>query len=123
MRETSSTHNSSGVDKVVSRSELVQGALHVLPNDILSGIYAQRLFVEVLVGGQRQPCPLEWLDSFCMRNFTGQAEFDDTLPTGEGSLEAGFRVSPARLAEAMGEWFTRRGRGQGQAVRVEIRRA
>jgi hypothetical protein len=111
------------VDKVVSRSELVQGALHVLPNDILSGIYAQRLFVEVLVGGQRQPCPLEWLDSFCMRNFTGQAEFDDTLPTGEGSLEAGFRVSPARLAEAMGEWFTRRGRGQGQAVRVEIRRA
>ena len=103
--------------------ELVQGALRLLPDDILDGIYAQRLFVEVLVGGERRPCPLEWLDSFCMRNFTGQAEFDDTLPTGDGALEAGFRVSPARLAEAMNEWFTRRGKGQGQAVRVEIRPA
>ena len=103
--------------------ELVQGALRLLPDDILSGIYAQRLFVEVLVGGERRPCPLEWLDSFCMRNFTGQAEFDDTLPTGDGALQAGFRVSPARLAEAMSAWFTRRGKGQGQAVRVEIRPA
>ena len=58
-----------------------------------------------------------------MRNFTGQAQFDDTLPTGEGTLEAGFRVSPDRLAEAMSEWFTRRGKGQGHAVRVEIRPA
>ena len=101
----------------------MQGALHVLPNDILSGIYTQKLFVEVLIGGQRRPCPLDWLDSFCMRNFTGQAEFDDTLPTGDGTLEAGFRVSPARLAEAMSEWFTRRGKGAGQPVRVEIRPA
>jgi len=97
--------------------------LHLLSNDILRGIYAQRLFVEILVGGQRRPCPLDWLDSFCMRNFTGQAEFDDTLPTGDGALEAGFRVSPARLAEAMSEWFTRRGKGDGQPVRVEIRPA
>ena len=111
------------MDKAVSRIELVQGALHLLPNDILRGIYAQRLFVEILVGGQRRPCPLDWLDSFCMRNFTGQAEFDDTLPTGDGALEAGFRVSPARLAEAMSEWFTRRGKGDGQPVRVEIRPA
>jgi hypothetical protein len=58
-----------------------------------------------------------------MRNFTGEAEFDDTLPTGEGQLEAGFLVSPARLAEAMSGWFTRRGKGQGQPVRVEIHAA
>jgi hypothetical protein len=58
-----------------------------------------------------------------MRNFTGKAEFDDTLPTGDGTLEAGFRVLPERLAEAMSEWFTRRGKGQGLPVRVEIRRA
>ena len=103
--------------------ERVQGAVHVLPNDILPGIYAQKLFVELLVGTERRPCPLDWLDSFCMRNFTGQAEFDDTLPTGDGELEAGFRVSPARLAQAMSEWFTRRGKGQGQPVRVEIRPA
>lgn len=56
-----------------------------------------------------------------MRNFTGQAEFDDTLPAGDGTLEAGFRVGPERLAKAMSEWFTRRGKGQGQPVQVEIR--
>jgi len=57
-----------------------------------------------------------------MRNFTGQAEFDDTLPLDEGLIEAGLRVNPERLAEAMSEWFTQRGKGDGQPVRVEIRR-
>ena len=56
-----------------------------------------------------------------MRNFTGNAEFDDTLPVAEGRLEAGFRVIPDRLAAAMSEWFTRRGKGGGQPVRVGIR--
>jgi hypothetical protein len=86
-------------------------------------MYAQKLRVEVIVGSQRWPCPLDWLDSFCMRNFTGEAEFDDTLPTGDGALEAGLSVSPNRLAEAMSEWFTRRGKGAGQPVRVEIHSA
>jgi len=72
------------------------------------------------IGGERKPVPLDWLDSFCMRNFTGSAEFDDTLPTGDGNLEAGLRVEPARLAAAMSEWFTKRGKGNGQAVVVEI---
>jgi hypothetical protein len=61
--------------------------------------------------------------SFSMRNFTGQAEFDDTLPVAEGLLEAGFRVNPERLAEAMGAWFTQREKAQGQPVRIEIRPA
>ena len=86
-------------------------------------MYAWKFVVEVIAGGERRRCPLEWLDSFCMRNFTGQAEFDDTLPTGEGALEAGFRVAPERLAEAMGTWFTKRGKGNGRLVRVEIRPA
>jgi hypothetical protein len=85
-------------------------------------MYAQKLSVEVVVGGERRPCPLDWLRRFCMRNFTGEAEFDDTLPVGEGALEAGFRVSPERLAEAMSAWFTRRGMGGGPPVEVEIRR-
>lgn len=76
--------------------------------------------MEVTIGGERRPAPLEWLDSFCMRNFTGSAEFDDTLPTGEGLLEAGLRVDRARLAAAMGEWLTKRGKGNGQPVMVEI---
>jgi hypothetical protein len=86
-------------------------------------MYAQKLLVDVIVAGERRRCPLEWLDSFCMRNFTGQAEFDDTLPIGEGMIEAGLRVAPERLAKALGEWLTRRGKAQGQTVEVEIRPA
>jgi hypothetical protein len=86
-------------------------------------MFARKLKVEVLVHGQRRPAPLDWLDSFCMRNFTGSAEFDDTLPTGEGTLEAGLKVDPARLAAAIGEWLTKRGKGNGKAVTVEIRPA
>ncbi len=83
-------------------------------------MYARKLLVEVVVGGERRACPLEWLDGFCMRNFTGAAEFDDTLPLGEGRIEASFRVEPARLAAALAEWLTKRGKGNGQPVTVEI---
>ena len=86
-----------------------------------SKVYARKLSAEIVIAGERKPAPLDWLDSFCMRNFTGSAEFDDTLPTGEGSLEAGLRVEPVRLAAAMSEWFTKRGKGNGQPVTVEIR--
>jgi hypothetical protein len=83
-------------------------------------MYARRFKVEIIVDGERRPCPLEWLDSFAMRNFTGSAEFDDTLPTGEGQLEAGLRVEPDRLAEALSAWLTKRGKGNGQPVQVVI---
>jgi len=83
-------------------------------------VYARKLQVSIVVDGERRPCPLEWLDSFCMRNFTGSSEFDDTLPLGEGRLEAGLRVEPVKLAEALSAWFTQRGKGNGQPVRVEI---
>jgi hypothetical protein len=83
-------------------------------------MYAQKLKVEIVVGGERRACPLDWLDAFLMRNFTGSAEFDDTLPVAEGQIEAGLRVDPARLAQAFSEWLTQRGKGQGRAVKVEI---
>jgi hypothetical protein len=83
-------------------------------------MFARKLRVEMKIGAQRNPVPLDWLDSFCMRNFTGAAEFDDTLPIGEGQMEAGLRIDPARLAESMSEWFTKRGKGNGQPVEVEI---
>lgn len=83
-------------------------------------MYARKLKVEVIVEGERRPCPLDWLDSFCMRNFTGAAEFDDTLPTGDGAMEASLRVEPERLAAAMSEWLTKRGKGNGKTVKVEI---
>ncbi len=84
-------------------------------------MYARKLAAEMAIGSERRPVPLDWLDSFCMRNFTGSAEFDDTLPTGDGRLEASLRVDPARLAAAMSEWFTKRGKGNGATVVVEIR--
>ena len=83
-------------------------------------MYARKLKVEAIVGGERRPCPLEWLDAFCMRNFTGAAEFDDTLPTGEGAMEASLRVDPQRLAAAMSEWLTKRGKGNGKPIEVVI---
>ena len=86
-------------------------------------MYARKLQVEIVIEDERRVAPLEWLDSFCMRNFTGSAEFDDTLPTAEGQLEAGLRVEPSRLARAMSEWFTKRGKGDGKPVKVEVREA
>ena len=84
-------------------------------------MYARKLQAELVIGNERRPAPLDWLDSFCMRNFTGSAEFDDTLPTAEGRLEAGLAVDPQRLAQAMSEWFTKRGKGNGQPVTIELR--
>lgn len=83
-------------------------------------VYAQKLRVEVIIAGQRKPCPLDWLDAFSMRNFTNSAEFDDTLPLADGLIEASVRVKPARLAEALSAWLTQRGKGSGQPVTVEI---
>lgn len=86
-----------------------------------AGMYARKLRVEIILDGERKACPLEWLDAFCMRNFTGSAEFDDTLPIADGEMEAGLRVEPAHFAHAFGEWLTKRGKGNGQPVMVEIR--
>ena len=55
------------------------------------------------------PCPMKWLDSFAMRNFTNDAVFDDTLPIEDGVLEAGYRVPLDRLQTSMEGWFRRKG--------------
>jgi hypothetical protein len=83
-------------------------------------VYAQKLSVDVLIGGHRRPCPLDWLDQFCMRNFTNSADFDDTLPVANGRVEASFRVTPQRFAEGLGAWLTQRGKGEGGPVQVEV---
>ena len=59
--------------------------------------------------GERRACPIRWIDNFAMRNFTNEAVFDDTLPVGDGLLEAGHRVPLERLGPAMEEWFRRKG--------------
>jgi len=83
-------------------------------------VFARKLRVEIVVDGERRPCPLDWLDSFAMRRFTGEAAFDDTLPRGEGVLEAGFGVDAKELAAEMGDWLTKK-KGGGKRVAVEIR--
>ncbi len=83
-------------------------------------MYAQEFNVQVTIRGESQPCPLEWLDQFCMRNFTNSAEFDDTLPVTDGRVEASFRLTPERFAEGLAAWLTQRGKGQGQPVVVKV---
>jgi hypothetical protein len=85
-------------------------------------MYAQKFSVNLLIDGNRKPCPLDWLDQFCMRNFTNSAEFDDTLPVAEGRVEASFRLTPEKFAEGLGAWLTQRGKGAGQPVVVEVTR-
>lgn len=73
-------------------------------------MFVRRLSVErVDASGARHACPIKWIDNFAMRNFTNDAIFDDTLPVGDGLLEAGHRVPLDRLQAAMEDWFRRKG--------------
>jgi hypothetical protein len=73
-------------------------------------MFARKLAIErVDPAGARHACPVKWIDNFAMRNFTNDAVFDDTLPAGDGLLEAGHRVPLARLQTAMQDWLRRKG--------------
>ena len=72
-------------------------------------MFARKLRAAYEAEGQRLPCPLKWLDSFAMRNFTNDAVFDDTLPTADGELEVGARVPVDKLQVAMEDWFRKKG--------------
>lgn len=73
-------------------------------------MFVRRLRVERVDGaGGCAACPIGWIDNFAMRNFTNDAVFDDTLPVGDGLLEAGNRVPLERLQAAMEDWFRRKG--------------
>jgi hypothetical protein len=83
-------------------------------------MFVRRLRVErVDAMGRAHDCPIAWIDNFAMRNFTNDAVFDDTLPVGDGLLEAGFCVPLDRLAPAMEDWFRRKGYlAAGERLRV-----
>jgi hypothetical protein len=73
-------------------------------------MFARRLSIQrVDSSGDRHACPIRWIDNFAMRNFTNDAIFDDTLPVGDGLLEAGHRVPLDRLRPAIEDWFRRKG--------------
>ena len=69
--------------------------------------------------GEQRPCPMDWLDGFCMRRFTGEAEFDDTLPLGDGEIRAGFRVDTDRFAADFSDWLSRK-KGNGSRISVHV---
>ena len=72
-------------------------------------MFARKIRVEYDDHGQRLPCPLKWLDSFSMRNFTNASVFDDTLPISDGQMEIGSSVPMDQLKAAMEDWFRRKG--------------
>ena len=71
-------------------------------------MFARKIRVEYERNGQRLPCPLKWLDSFSMRNFTNASVFDDTLPVADGVMEIGTHVPVDQLQDAMEDWFRRK---------------
>jgi hypothetical protein len=72
-------------------------------------MFARKVRVEYESEGRRLPCPLKWLDSFSMRNFTNATVFDDTLPLADGVMEIGTHVPIGQLRDAMEDWFRRKG--------------
>ncbi len=71
-------------------------------------MFARKIVVEYDDHGDRVACPLKWLDSFSMRNFTNAGVFDDTIPISDGRMEIGTKVPLAQLREAMEDWFRRK---------------
>jgi hypothetical protein len=71
-------------------------------------MFARKVRVEYRHGELLQPCPLKWLDSFSMRNFTNATVFDDTLPVADGAMEIGTHVPLDQLRDAMEDWFRRK---------------
>ena len=71
-------------------------------------MFARKIRVEYEDDGQRLPCPLKWLDSFSMRNFTNASVFDDTVPVADGRMEIGTNVPLHQLRDAMQDWFRRK---------------
>lgn len=71
-------------------------------------MFARRIRVEYEQNERRVPCPLKWLDSFSMRNFTNATVFDNTLPVADGVMEIGTHVPVDELRAAMEDWFQRK---------------
>lgn len=72
-------------------------------------MFSRRIRLEYEQDGKRLPCPMKWLDSFSMRNFTNASVFDDTLPVSDGWMEIGERVPVEKLKQAAEDWFRRKG--------------
>ncbi len=83
-------------------------------------MFARKVRVEIASPEGSRACPLEWLDSFCMRSFTGREAFDETLPVADGELEVSFQVDTISLGTDMEDWFTRKF-GEGKRITLTLR--
>ena len=72
-------------------------------------MFSRKIRIEYSENGKSIPCPMAWLDSFSMRNFTNFSAFDDTLPVADGLMEIGSGVSLKELRNSMEDWFRRKG--------------
>jgi hypothetical protein len=82
-------------------------------------VFARKIRVEIASPEGARACPLAWLDSFCMRSFTGREAFDETLPVADGELEVSFQVETSGLRTDMEDWFTRKF-GEGKPVKLAL---
>jgi hypothetical protein len=87
----------------------VEGRLSLRELWLNQTMFVRKIRVEYEAQGEKSPCPLKWLDSFSMRNFTNASVFDDTLPVADGLMEIGRNVPLDQLREAMEDWFRRKG--------------
>ncbi len=82
-------------------------------------MFARKIQVEVIGPGEARACPIAWMDSFCMRSFTGREAFDETLPVADGKLEVSFQVDLESLRVDMEDWLTRKF-GEGKTVQLRL---
>ena len=83
-------------------------------------MFARKIEVFHIEADASRPCPVEWLDSYCMRSFTGRAAFDETLPVSAGVMEASFRVDLEALRLDMEDWCKRKF-GGGTPICLSLR--
>ena len=81
-------------------------------------MFARKLRVEIEENGARRPCPLDWMDHFFMRHFTGLSALEETLPVSDGMLEAGNNVPLDALTGNFQQWLRGRKMISPQAVLI-----
>jgi hypothetical protein len=82
-------------------------------------MFARKIRAEILELKDPCACPVDWLDSFCMRSFTGRSACDETLPVADGLWEVSFQVGVAALRADMEDWLTRKF-GAARQVRLRL---
>ncbi len=69
-------------------------------------MFARKLeLLLVSATGERRPVPLAWMEQFFLRDFTGAAAFDETLPVADGVLETGLAVDAAVVRARLEQWL------------------